>query len=456
MAASEIRVLEAGKREHDLGREPNMSTPDAPQQDWGLARRIAFRFAFLYFVLYNFPSPVDQLPGMSWLSEAYGKPWEAFVPWVGKHLLHLPQDITVLPNGSGDTTFNYVQVLCFLVLAVVGTGLWSLVDARRTRYPKAQEALRVYLRYVLGVAMLSYGISKVIKMQFPFPSPERLLQPYGESSPMGLLWTFMGYSTGYTVFGGLAEMLGGLLLFFRRTLTLGALVVAAVMTNVVMLNFCYDVPVKLYSSHLLLMAVFLLLPDLRRLAHVLVLNRATEPVVLRTPFQARWMERSRPVVKFLFIGVVLVTLTRSVLEGYHQYGDDAPTPPLYGLYEVETFTRNGQAAQPLTTDDKQWRALIVNRYGGLAVKLMNGSTSRFRMKNDAEKKTLELATFGPGVQDSGDKLVLIYSQPDPEHLVLEGPVQNEALSIRLRKVDESKYLLVNRGFHWINESPFNR
>jgi hypothetical protein len=35
----------------------------------------------------------------------------------------------------------------------------------------------------------------------------------------------------------------------------------AVMLNVALLNFCYDVPVKLYSSLYVLMALFLLLPD---------------------------------------------------------------------------------------------------------------------------------------------------------------------------------------------------
>jgi hypothetical protein len=49
-----------------------------------------------------------------------------------------------------------------------------------------------------------------------------------------------------------------------------------VLANIVALTFCYDVPVKLYSSHLLLMAVFLVAPDLRRLLN-LVWNRPTAP-----------------------------------------------------------------------------------------------------------------------------------------------------------------------------------
>src|SRR5947199_1204250 len=105
--------------------------------------------------------------------------------------------------------------------------------------------------------MLSFGAYKVIKSQFPAPSLDRLLEPYGDSSPMGLLWTFMGASKAYTIFGGFAEMLGGALLTVRRTTLLGALVCIGVITNIVMLNFSYDVPVKLYSTHLLLMAIFL-------------------------------------------------------------------------------------------------------------------------------------------------------------------------------------------------------
>jgi len=63
--------------------------------------------------------------------------------------------------------------------------------------------------------------------------------------------TFMGASTPYNVFTGASEMLAGVLLFFPTTTLLGALLAMAVMTQVVALNFCYDVPVKLFSTHLL-------------------------------------------------------------------------------------------------------------------------------------------------------------------------------------------------------------
>lgn len=430
---------------------PDMSPSTPATESWGLAHRIAFRFTCSYILLFYFPSPVDLLPGTTWFTEAYEQLWHHMVPWVGRAVLHLETEITVFPNGSGDTTYNYVQLLCYAVLSAVATLVWSWLDRRRTEYRKAHAWLRIYSRYVLAVFMLTYGLDKVFLSQFPSPSPERLLQPYGESSPMGLLWTFMGAAPAYQFFGGLAEVTGGLLLFFRRTTTLGALVVAGVMSNVVMLNFTYDVPVKILSSHLLLLAVFLMLPDLRRLANLLVLNRPTEPVVLRTPLPKPWMERGRLVAKVLFIGAAVVTPSVSLWESHQEDSLVASTFPLYGLYDVEEFTRGGEVLPALPDHATRWQRVTVNDYGYLVLKLMNQSRQVFKVEDDLQK-TLTLSSR----DDKTQKAVLTYSRPDPDHLLVEGTLKDEALKVRLKKIDTSNTVLMNRGFHWINERPFSK
>jgi hypothetical protein len=424
----------------------------ATAEPWSLARRIAFRFAFVYLIVYLFPSPLDLFPGLEWLTEPYTNLWNVLVPWVGQHVLGLSQEISTAQTGSGDKLFNYVQLVCYLGLSVLATGVWSVVDRRRTQYARLQAGLRIYVRYALAGMMLTYGMAKLFKTQFSFPTMDRLMKPYGESSPMGLLWTFMGYSTGYNVFTGGAEALGGLLLFFRRTTTLGSLVVVGVMSNVVMLNFCYDVPVKLFSSHLVLLAVFLLLPDLRRLAHVLVLNRPTEPVPLRVPFQTPWLERGSRAAKALFITAMLFFMAKSNWEDFTEYGDGAPTPALYGIYDVESFTRNGQEVPPLATDTTRWRELLVDRFKWAIVHKMSGPAEVLEMKDEPEKQRLTLTPFKQG----SEPLVFTYSRPDPDHLVLEGKVANDPVSVRFKRSDLSKFQLVNRGFHWVSERPFNR
>ena len=167
----------------------------------------------------------------------------------------------------------------------------------------------------------------------------------------------MGYSTAYTVFSGAAEVLGGALLFLRRTTTLGALVICAVMTNIVMLNFCYDVPVKLYSSHLLLMAAFLLIPDVGRLLDVLVWQRPTQPGSLAPPFTSRRLRRGALVVKLSFIGFLLYEGIYGSIESMKKYGDQAPKIAMHGLYDIEELSYEGQATPP------RWRRISVTNYG---------------------------------------------------------------------------------------------
>jgi len=108
---------------------------------WSLPKRIAFRFAFAYLVLYNFPFPFNV---MSWFEEAssrYDALWQRIVAPVGKAVFGA--DTSVLPNGSGDTTFNYVQVFCFAMLALVVTLIWTLLDRKREHYARLDAWLRV-------------------------------------------------------------------------------------------------------------------------------------------------------------------------------------------------------------------------------------------------------------------------------------------------------------------------
>jgi len=110
---------------------------------------------------------------------------------------------------KGDTTYSWVNLLCVAVIAAVITLIWSILDRRRPNYDRGWIAFRIYLRFVLAAAMISYGIAKVFPSQFPAPLLDRLLQRFGDASPMGLLWTFMGSSVAYNVFSGTAEMVGG-------------------------------------------------------------------------------------------------------------------------------------------------------------------------------------------------------------------------------------------------------
>jgi hypothetical protein len=420
---------------------------------WRPATRVLFRFAFAYLLLYNLPFPLafplSELPLLDKASAAYDALWHAFVPWVGKHAFGL--EITVFPNGSGDTTFNYVQLVIFAVLAAAATLVWTLLDRRRTEYARLHEWLRIYVRFALAVAMISYGAFKVIKSQFPNPTLDKLVQPIGDQSPMALLWNFMGASHSYNVFTGLGEFVGGLLLTTRRTTLLGALVSIAVLSNFVMLNFSYDVPVKLYSLHLLAMAVFLCLPELRRLASFFVLNRPVAAVPHPPLFQRRWLNRGAGIARTIFVLATAILTLNVSWQGRKSYGDLAPRAPLYGVWNVETFEADGQVLPPLITDPFRWRRMIFDRPLRMAIQAMSDSRRRFNFKQAPKSNVLTLTK----VEDPKWQATLSYTQTAAGLLAMEGTFDGRKVRATLRRADTSDFLLVSRGFHWINEYPLN-
>jgi uncharacterized membrane protein YphA (DoxX/SURF4 family) len=427
--------------------------PDpSPSQEtitWSPARRFVFRFTFAYVALYSFGLAANSEFGWDWLTLV--KLWHAVVPWLGKHVLHLAQPITTFTNGSGDTTYDWTLAGLWAVMALVAAAVWSIVDRAWRRQPNHERllaALRVWVRYALAYQMLSYGFAKVFKLQFLAPGPSRLLETYGESSPMGLLWTFMGASTPYTIFGGAAEVLGGALLLFRRTATLGALVVVAVMTNVVMLNFCYDVPVKLLSTHLLLFALWLLAPELGRLADFFVRHRPTQPALRVWRPSSRRGVWARRIVKYGVIALITYQFVGRSIHGLRAFGDHAPKPPSYGAYEVEEFTRGGKVVAQKLGDPKRWRGVGIGRMGG-TVQLADGTSQTFGLP---ENGRIEQWTDDP------EHHYMSFAMPDAEHIILSGrfvPLDDE-VTVKLKRADDSNFLLTKRGFHLINEFPLNR
>ena len=403
----------------------------------GWLRRFTFRFTAAYLILFNLPFPV----GLNkWADRTYIKLWQAIVPWVGEHLLQMGR-ISLPDFINSDSMGGWVRVWCCLVLSIVVALVWVLFDPQRLHDGRVHQLVSVYVRYVLAAAMLSYGMAKVVGMQFEFPHVSQLQMTYAESSPQMLLWTFMGYGTAYSVLAGVAELGGGILLLFRRTTTLGALVVAAVMTNIVTLNFSYHVGVKLYSIHLLLFTIFLFGPDLKRLADVFVFNRPVAAVPLARVWPSGWMATGALVVKVLIVGWIFYNESAPRLQfALRQY--NFAKPEMYGIYDVETFTRDGQVVAPLLTDASRWRRIEIDADGDGWVRHMD-NTYFFGFSSKIDPTTSKL-TMSAG----GAAIVMAYTREAPNRLRLVGKFDGAEVSMLLRRVDERSFRLLNSKFRW--------
>lgn len=427
---------------------PGEAQSRSTRRAWPAAARFGFRLLFSYLVLYLLPFPLDLIPGLGRLGEAWAAMWDSLVPAVGRRAFGL--EITVLPNGSGDTTYNYVQVLCFAVLAAVCAGLWTALDRRRSSYVVLHRWLRGYVRLALGLTMVSYGAHKVIQAQFPPPTLDRLLQPIGDASPMGLLWTFMGASLAYNVFTGLGEVTGGLLLAARRTTLLGSLVCIGVLANVVALNFSYDVPVKLFSSHLLGMAVFLAAPDARRLFRFFVLNAPVEPAELAPLFPRPVPHRVVLALRTVAFAAAAALFLVQSQQQRDQFRSSLGQGPFAGLWEVVAQEGDGAPARPAAAG--RWRRLVFSSSSLVAVHAEDGSRERYRFELRPRERRLVMGKR----DDPSWSSTLEFRRLGPGELELFGPFDGRFVRVRLQRVEAPTFRLTTRGFHWINEYPFNR
>ncbi|MGC1291120.1 MAG: hypothetical protein WA855_07555, partial [Candidatus Acidiferrales bacterium] len=278
---------------------------------WSPAKRVAFRLCFLYFGLYIVLT--QMLTSLLLVTTNDSGAFEvdmtpaakAIVVWLAAHVFRVGHSIITVETGSGDRIYDWIVLAVILALAILGTAIWSVLDRKRKSYARLYTWFRVFVRLSLAATMLTYGAAKVIPLQMPFPYLNRLLEPYGNFSPMGVLWSSIGASQAYEIFAGAAEMLGGVLLFLPRTTTLGALICLADATQVFMLNMTYDVPVKLLSLHLILISLFLLAPDVKRLANLFFLNRPAPASSEQPLFRSARANRVALVVQIL-IGVWLL------------------------------------------------------------------------------------------------------------------------------------------------------
>jgi len=421
---------------------------DAP---WSAPMRVAFRFACAWLVL---AFGVDVLGAIPLVGDVAGKLHDLYVPalgWVAAHVLHTAAPAVDLPNGAGDKTIFWTYHACALVLAIVATVLWSALDRDRPHYRVAHDRLRVYVRYTLGASMIGYGIAKLLPSQFPDLQLTRYIEPYGEFSPMGVLWSFMSTSHAYGFFCGAAEATGAVLLFWRRTTTLGALVTASALANVVALNLAYDVTVKGYSILLLLAALFLLAPEVPRLWAVLVRHAAVPAQPLGTTTLGPLPPIVRRVLKPLAVASCIGFTFYGTWSFWHASFRGA-TPTLWGIYDVERFVQNGAERAPLVTDAVRWRRVVFDRGDRFTVQMMSDSVRRYRVTLDSAARHLTIAS----PREPQFKAAFAFVRDDAAHVRLAGRVGTDSIELALRRIDHTRFPLVTRGFRWVQDDNYNR
>jgi hypothetical protein len=410
---------------------------------WTLTEKMLFRFFFVYFVLYCFPFPVITFQFTQPLTYPFMGFMEWLVPKVGILFFNWEIENSRFAFRLADSGFGIIYLFINLVLALLITLLWSIADRRRINYERLNEWFLLYIRYYLAFTILEYGINKVIPVQGGFITASVLEKPLGMMNAAMLQWKFLAYSNSYKIFTGLGEVVGALLILWRRTATLGAMLLVAVLSVVVMLNFCFGIGVKISSLHYLFIAFLIIWNDRKRLLNLFLLNRSSAPVIYTPLIRSFFWSRLFTVFLIFLVVCRLYQLTERNNANWKRVSNFSQKP-LYGIYTTEYFIRGIDTMPALQTDSLRWKKITIETIWDVPrvyIHLSTDSVISSRAQIDTVQKTIQF-------EIKKDSLKLNWSSPDSNRLLFCGQWKNDSIKVMTRKYDLNNYPLHREKFQW--------
>jgi uncharacterized membrane protein YphA (DoxX/SURF4 family) len=432
-----------------------------PPARWSLPTRIAFRFFLAYVALFFLTEmrvmyPLMGVFGNDLPPDALTRQYHLVRPvvtWVAEHLLHVEAPL-IEPVQSGDQAFFWVLAFCWFLGALLITVVWSVLDRHRPHHEALYKWFYVVVRLCLAAQLFSFGFAKVFPLQMSLPLT-RLVEPFGDFGMLNVLWSQVGSSQPYEILLGCAEVTAGLLLVIPRTALLGALLAAVEMTQVLILNATYQVPLKIFTFHLVLLSLILVAPHAVRLAKFFVSDQDIGPVARPQLFHTR-RALSLALAGQLLFGVWLVTSqVHEEWKLWDTIGAAGPKPPLYGIWNVVKFASDGRDSPPVATDEKRWNRFIVDtthsyQPGPVSSQRMNGSIVDYAATFAPSKRAIVLARANDPTWSGR----LTFAQSNPDKLTLDGVLGKDKVHIELEKVDLDSFPIRRDGVQWVQDAPY--
>lgn len=404
-------------------------------------RVLGFRFTVSFTTLFilTLPFPYIAIPNPGELLRPLT---EALVRWTAAHILSIETPYTAAIVS--DSTGMYVHALIVLAFALAVCAVWSALEgSRKTGPPALRYWFHAAVSYYLALQLLGYGLNKIFKHQFYLPEPNTLFTTVGQLSRDILYWSAMGSSYSYTLFAGALEVLPAILLLFRRTRSIGAIMASAVMLNVVAVNFGFDISVKLYSAFLLALCIIVAAPGMAKLYDLLIRHRRVDGGEWVPTFRSSRSAAAYAIAKALLIGCILWESMIGYVTANSFNDDTAPRPFLHGAYTVEAFIRNGDTVPPLLSESNRFKRVFVHRRGYFITQTMNDGMRDYRLAYDRANGVLHLRAA-----DSSTATLAYEFDERAGLLLLRGRMGGDSIEVRARRIALEGLPLFGPPLHW--------
>lgn len=364
---------------------------------WSWYKKLGFRILFVFLLAMCIPFTGNWYKNVStldWLHPHYRDIYDIarfqpdFSIITGKKKAAEGTIASVAGNSDKKKTFTQAQEpnaqrknylsdyadwgIAFLIGAVGGL-IWTIFDRKSKSYNYLYYWIRVVVRYRAGIGIIGFGFTKLFPTQMPYPSLGLLNSNFGDFTAQKIYWLSVGIVPWYQVFGGIVEIAAGTMLFFRRTTTFGAILLAGALGDITYVNYAYDGGVHVYAFYFVFLALFLLADDIPKLYNLLILERYTVPSRIYPDFKKSWLKYTRVGLKVLtfLIFFVILTYTEVINFKYDPYKQPATAglKQLRGNYHVTTFKINGLEIPYNPQDTVRWQEATFENWTTLTFKV---------------------------------------------------------------------------------------
>lgn len=338
-------------------------------------------------------------------------------------LIGLMQISEPLSRWQFETVNDWSKSLPLLAgMLVISFGIaygWERSGKCNQLHGIIQTTIAFYVAY----SITGYGAAKVLKTQFQPPNYV-LETPIKDLSGFWLTWTYYGYSQTMAYILGWTQILGCILLLFRRTRLIGIFVLLPVMVNIDLIDHFYEIsPLAYYNAlHYTFLLFFLLALDYDKLKVAFLSYQEKVSMNGRTVLLN--------VVRILVIGLSFWRIA-SLRDSFE------PKTRLNGVWQIETMTRNNKVVSIAAPSDSAWSKLYFEwRYGCL----FKYNPDKFQ-KQDLhgqykldEKAKIIRVNFPKETGEPGDSLRASYTFLNDSTLSMQGRYKQDSLTLKLRKL----------------------
>lgn len=339
---------------------------------WKSYQKILFRIAFFFFIIISIPNNTN------WYKHVFA------IDWTRLHYRDL-YDVARFGSGLdlfGNTIFGnslngYANWIITLLFSITAGLLWTFIAKWRKNEPRDYNVLyywlRAIVRYRAAIGIIGFGFTKLLPTQMPYPSLGLLNTDFGDLTAQKIYWLSIGIVPWYQVFGGIVELTAGILLLFRKTTFIGAVLLFGALGDIVYVNFAYDGGVHGYSTYFVILAGFLLIQYIPTLYNLFIKERFTVPYSFYPALNKPWQKYSRYSLKVatfvIFLGVFYyLQIINFWYDPYKQPSTKGLTQ-LRGNYNVSEFKINNQSIPFSTQDSVRWSEASFENWTTLTFKV---------------------------------------------------------------------------------------